>query len=370
MASIRKLADGRWQAQLRPIPGGKQITRTTSRKADAQRWLDEQQALLVTGHFVAPSSSRIMFSAFFEQWSARQIWVVSTGQAMRRTARMSPFWDMQLGLIRRSHVEAWVKSMQTAKTHAGQDSGLAPSTIKHYFSQVRTIFRAAVTDRRITSDPTAGVKLPRARRAQTSMVLPTIGQIRALLDVSGAELRLFISLCAFAGLRRGEALALKATDVDFGSGTLSVLRQVQHLADGTIEIRPPKYGSERIVGLPAELLRMLSTQVAAYPARGREPWVFPGRDGQPIQEYIMSNRWRKARRHAEAGGVRVHDLRHFFASGLIAAGCDVVAVQRALGHANATITLNTYTHLWPKAEDRARVAASAMLAEVLQLSDE
>ena len=64
---------------------------------------------------------------------------------------------------------------------------------------------------------------------------------------------------------------------------------------------------------------------------------------------------------------RLHDLRHFYASGLIADGCDVVTVQRALGHAKATTTLNTYAHLWPTAEDRTRRAAGNLLAEVLPI---
>ncbi len=58
----------------------------------------------------------------------------------------------------------------------------------------------------------------------------------------------------------------------------------------------------------------------------------------------------------------LHDLRHFYASALIAAGCDVVAVQRALGHAKATTTLSTYRHLWPTAEDRTRAAAADLMA--------
>ena len=58
-------------------------------------------------------------------------------------------------------------------------------------------------------------------------------------------------------------------------------------------------------------------------------------------------------------------MRHFYASGLIAAGCDVVTVQRALGHQSATVTLGTYSHLWPKAEDRTRTAAEAMFTEAL-----
>jgi integrase len=58
----------------------------------------------------------------------------------------------------------------------------------------------------------------------------------------------------------------------------------------------------------------------------------------------------------------LHDLRHFYASGLIADGCDVVTVQHALGHSTPTVTLNTYSHLWPKAEDRTRAAATGLMS--------
>jgi Phage integrase family len=61
----------------------------------------------------------------------------------------------------------------------------------------------------------------------------------------------------------------------------------------------------------------------------------------------------------------LHDLRHFYASGLINAGCDVVTVQRAMGHKSATVTLNTYAHRWPKAEDRTRNAAAALFADAV-----
>ncbi|WP_416403468.1 tyrosine-type recombinase/integrase [Arthrobacter sp. LFS091] len=66
--------------------------------------------------------------------------------------------------------------------------------------------------------------------------------------------------------------------------------------------------------------------------------------------------------------MKLHDLRHFYASGLIAAGCDVVTVQRALGHAKATTTLDTYSHLWPTAEDKTRAAAAGLLEEALTIS--
>jgi len=75
--------------------------------------------------------------------------------------------------------------------------------------------------------------------------------------------------------------------------------------------------------------------------------------------------WRKTLRDAGLAGIKLHDLRHFYASGLIAAGCDVVTVQRSLGHAKATTTLNTYGHLWPTAEDRTRKAAASIMSASL-----
>jgi integrase len=67
--------------------------------------------------------------------------------------------------------------------------------------------------------------------------------------------------------------------------------------------------------------------------------------------------------------MHLHHLRNFYASGLIAAGCDAVTVQRALGHSSATVTLNTYSHLWPSAEDKTRTAAASMVAEVMDAAD-
>ena len=75
---------------------------------------------------------------------------------------------------------------------------------------------------------------------------------------------------------------------------------------------------------------------------------------------MLARSWRIVRNQVGIGN-RLHDLRHFYASGLIRAGCDVVTVQRALGHSSAAITLTTYSHLWPDANDRTRRAAGELL---------
>ncbi|WP_425286430.1 tyrosine-type recombinase/integrase [Actinopolyspora xinjiangensis] len=80
--------------------------------------------------------------------------------------------------------------------------------------------------------------------------------------------------------------------------------------------------------------------------------------------------WRAVREAAGCEDVRRHDLRHFYASRLIASGCDVVTVQRALGHSTPSITLHTYSHSWPSAEGRTREAAARTGAEVWGDADE
>jgi integrase len=363
MASVRKLPDGRWQAQYRPVPGGKQFTRTTRRKVDAQRWLDEQTTAIVSGNYVDPNAGRVTFGAYFERWAARQVWAPGTARAMSLAARSVTFWDVPLRLLARSHVETWVKHMQTVGHGLRKGSvGLAPSTVRTRFNNVRAVLRGAVRDRIIAADPSDGVRLPRTRRAEAAMTLPTTAQVRALVDTAGEDFRAFVALCAFAGLRLGEAAALQVGDFDLSGRTLAVRRQVQRAGGNQVDIRPPKYGSERTVYLADGLAEIVRARLARVPGQGASQWLFQGQHGNPPHQNTVGYWWRKTRTAAGFPTLKMHDLRHFYASGLIASGCDVVTVQRALGHGSASITLNTYAHLWPRAEDRTRDAVAQMLA--------
>jgi len=240
-------------------------------------------------------------------------------------------------LLRRSHVEHWVKSMVSR--------GLAPGTVHTRTNNVRAVLRGAVADRVIPRDPSEGIVLPRRRRAAAAMTLPTPAQVGAILEAAEGPFRAFVALCGFAGLRLGEAAAVRVGDVDFLRRTLTVARQVQRAPGGAIELRAPKYGSERQVYLAPSLVDLLARHVAAHYPEGT--WLLTGDAGQPPHQNTVGHRWRTTLAAAGLSGVKLHDLRHFYASGLIASGCDVVTVQRALGHASATTTLNTYSHLWP-----------------------
>lgn len=112
-------------------------------------------------------------------------------------------------------------------------------------------------------------------------------------------------------------------------------------------------------------MAILTEHIAIHlPEANSDAWLFTVGES-PMYDNDITWRWRATRTAAKLPHVRLHDLRHFYASGLIAAGCDVVTVQRALGHSTATTTLNTYSHLWPTAEDRTRAAASGLMKQAL-----
>ena len=354
--NIAKRANGKWRARYRD-ESGREHSRHFDRKVDAQRWLDRVASAVVTGTYADPQAGRITFAAFFGEWSARQVWAPGTVLAMSLAARSVPFAEKPMKQVRRSDVETWIKQMNA--------SGLAPGTIKTRYVNVRSVFRAAVKDRVIGTDPTDGVRLPRGRRADVAMSIPTPEDVGQLMAVADEGFRPFIALCAFAGLRLGEAAGVQLGDIDFLRRSLKVSRQVQRVNGGAIDVRAPKYGSERVVYLADSLVAILSEHVAAHGTTGKERWLFAGEGDHPPHQNTVGYWWRKTLREAGLSGTKLHDLRHFYASGLIAAGCDVVTVQRSLGHSKATTTLNTYAHLWPAAEDRTRKAAESIMSASL-----
>ncbi len=102
-----------------------------------------------------------------------------------------------------------------------------------------------------------------------------------------------------------------------------------------------------------------------FPADGPESWIFTAPQGGPVvYTHFMDGSWRPA--CAKAGipkGTGPHALRHHYASLLIKHGESVKTVSERLGHTNAAMTLNIYTHLWPDSEERTRAAVDKAYAD-------
>lgn len=211
--------------------------------------------------------------------------------------RSSGLGGYQIGQVSHSHIEAWIKRMA--------DQPLAAGTIKTRYNNMHGVFRAAVQDRLIGRDPTEAVRLPRQRRADASMSIPTVSDVGDLLAAADDSFRAFVALCAFAGLRRGEAAAIQVADVDFLRRRLTVARQVQRAGDRQVEIKAPKYGSERVIHLPDELTTLLGQHVEAHNfGRAADRWMFQGEPGDPPHQNTVGYWWRKTQTAAGVSGIR------------------------------------------------------------------
>jgi integrase len=352
----RAIAIERYRARYRDETG-QEHARHFAKKAHAQRWLDEVTASVVRGDYVDPKAGKISFRQWFIKWSEVQGWKAGTTETADMTLASATFADIPMDRITQLHIEAWMKAM--TKPGPKRKQGLAASTRRTRYSYVRMAFLAAVKARVIRQDPTAGITPPRVPKAETKMNVPTSEQVGRALSAAG-EFRAFIAVCAFAGLRLGEAAGLQLGDVDFLRRTLSVRRQIQGQVNARAVEVDPKYESARTVYLPDALMKELAAHVGRLPPMGAEGWLFT--NGPYVwNRNSAGNQWRRLRETVGMEEFTLHDLRHYYASGLIAAGCDVVTVQHALGHSAPTITLNIYSHLWPKAEDRTRKAAEELM---------
>lgn len=138
--------------------------------------------------------------------------------------------------------------------------------------------------------------------------------------------------------------------MDLPYATVSVEQQIQQTAKHGVYVGPPKTArSHRTVPLPRVAVDAMKAHLRDFPADGPESWVFTAPQGGPVvYTHFMDGAWRPA--CAKAGiakGTGPHSLRHHYASLLIKHGESVKTVSERLGHTNAAMTLNIYTHLWP-----------------------
>ena len=355
----------RYRARYRD-EASKEHARHFVKKAQAQRWLDEVTASVVRGDYVDPAAGKVTFRQWFTRWSEVQDWVDGTAETAAMTLASVSFADVPMSRVTELHVQAWLKVM--TRPGPKRTKGLAASTRRTRYNYIRMAFLAAVKARVIRQDPTARITPPRVAKSEGKMKIPTPEQVAAALHEAPDHFHAFVAVCAFAGLRLGEAAGLQVGDVDFLRRTMSIERQIQGQVNSKMVEVSPKYESARTVYLPDDLVRVLAAHVEKHPPMGEEGWLF-SLNGYVYNRNSAGNQWRSLRAKVGMEAFTLHDLRHYFASGLIADCCDVVTVQHALGHSSASITLNVYSHLWPKAEDRTRAAVANLMATTANPAD-
>jgi integrase len=356
--SVTKLVNERWKVRWRG-PDGRERTKTFDTKRDAAAWEAEQRRQVRADEWIDPTGLRVTVAEYRRDWERVQAWRPSSRSRMTSVLDVHvipTFGDRPLGSIKPSEVRAWIAAMSSA--------GLMPATVEANFHVLRQMMRAAVLDGMLRRNPCDGARLP---RKEHRLIVPLeLAQVESLANAIRPDLTAAVWLTAGCGLRQGETLGVTVDRVLWLRRELVIDRQLLTPPAGAPAFAPTKTpASNRIVPVPDEVLTILGQHLEAFPP-GPDGLVFH-REGVAWRRSRLNDEWRRARRLSGVDA-RFHDLRHYCASALIAAGVSVKGVQEVLGHATAVETLEVYAHLWPTDRARAREAMSAALRNFADLA--
>jgi integrase len=195
-------------------------------------------------------------------------------------------------------------------------------------------------------NPTAGLELPRGEKARDRIAAPT--EARALLAALPESDRATWGAAMYAGLRRGELMALRANRIDLDANVVRVERGWDAKA-GEVAT---KNGKPRTVPVAAPLRELLLRHLMRTGRRDTD-LVFGATATEPFAARQLTTRADAAWTEAKLRRITLHECRHTFASYLIAAGVNAKAVSVYMGHASVAFTLDRCGHLFPGAESEA-----------------
>jgi integrase len=373
----------RWQVRWRD-EAGRQRKKAFARKAAAEQFDATIKTQLAEGSYVDPAAGQVTFRSFAEDWRKNRMHDPSTAGQVEANFRnhvysadgrggRTPMGGVSIGELpmktlgkRPSLLQAWIAGLPLN----------SPNTRRLIISYVGQVFKAAVADRIIASDPMKSSVIQKPRAVRTPAVPWTAAQIAAVADKLGPRLAAVPYLGAACGLRQGELFGIALDDLNFLRRTLHVEVQIKELRGGGHVYAPLKnHRSCRSRDVPLEepVLSIIAEHIRLYsPVEVTLPWVKPG--GKPVTRQLIftekrvhltrgrfNYQWRKAWR---AAGVPdrgrwngCHVLRHTAASAWLSAGLNPAKVAAYLGD-TPQVLLSTYAHFLPVDDDRARTIMS------------
>ena len=369
---LRERSPGVWEVRAEagrdPVSGKRrQISRTVrGTKREAQRKLNALLAELDQGTHVG---SEATFADVAERWldisggdlspttlrRYRQLLdlhiLPALGDRPAHKIRTSDLDDLYLGLIRQK--------------------GLAPATVRQVHSVVRRALGQAVRWGWVASNPAANTTPPRVPKP--TIQPPDVERVVELLELASREypeFGTFLHLAVTTGARRGELCALKWQRIHWDAHTLTISRSIAEVKGGLVE-KATKTHSVRRIALEEESISVLAEHRERAGRRAAdarctlsgESYVFTSdpSGSVPWTPSHASKTFQRIRAQVGLNATRLHDLRHFTATSLLAAGVPIRTVSGRLGHANAATTLGVYAHFLETSDQ----AAAAVMGQAL-----
>lgn len=348
---------------------GKRLYRCKSfrTQGEAKKWQTKQEnEKLETGTFIEPSQQRLaeyLTGYLAGRMNLRPRTLAGYRQLLTRYVLRSELAGLPLARLTTALLEQHYVRLG--------DQGLSPRTRRLVHSILSSALKKAVRDGLIRSNPAAGAELPKQQRQEMQALGGVqVQRLLAASDVTGNRWHALWSLLVNTGLRPSEALALRWSDVS--EGRVYVRGSLVREGGGWTVTAPKTERSRRSVGLPPATVmalrdhrrEQLKERLAAGPAYRSEDFVFAGQTGQPLDLRNIAARHFKPLLAAfyPLPDLRVYDLRHTFATNMLAEGVSPLTVAKMMGHASAVMVLTVYGHVLEGQEEEATAKVGARFA--------
>ena len=249
---------------------------------------------------------------------------------------------VKLAKLRPDHIRRLYRSML--------DAGKATRTVQYAHALLKRALAQAVMDGLIPRNAAEAVRPPKLKRDEIQPL--NADQVRALLDAADERSRALYTVAVRTGMRPGEILALRWSDVDLEAGTVQINRA---LSEG--EFSTPKTPRSRrrislspatVAALKAHRKRQLEERIAKAGLWEDHGLVFPSSVGTPKSQRNLNREFKNAAKRAGLPDhFKLYDLRHTCATLLLSRNVHPKYVQELLGHASIALTLDTYSHVIP-----------------------
>jgi integrase len=365
---------GTWRAKvfLGQDANGRQryLTRTvhgSRREADGQL----RQLILEAG--LAHETSHATMDDLAAKWLelASETLSPSTLREYRRLLMkiiLPQFGSVKVRAIRPSDLDTFYASLRRRGVNGRP---LSAQSVHHVHALIRRLLNQALKWGWILTNPATNASPPRVNRVELEVPdVKTVTQIINFAEVRNPDIACFLRLAAVTGARRGELCAIRWRDFD-KSGVLSIKHSIVDGRNNELIEKGTKTHASRKVAIDVLTMKVVDSQRLRCEARtkvcgrkfSRGSFVFASSlDGSvPWRPHRVTLAFKRLCDELGIIGVRLHDLRHFTATQMLASGVPVKTVAGRLGHANAATTLNVYAH----AMESADIEAAHLLGSIL-----
>ena len=360
--NIRKRKDGRWEGRYtagRDPVTGKQIFKNVLGKTQAEVKEKLQKALAQAKKIDFAKTGKYTVTMWMNEWfenvakikvrpSSHQTYQGYIDHHIAPNIGNIPLKKLTTMDLQKLYRKLLNKGRVDRVEAKQQPKGLSAKTVRNINQVISSAMDFAVAQKIVPENPCKAVALPKVEHKEMQTI--PAEQLQAFLQeakATGVYEMYYIELAT--GLRRGELLGLKWTDIDWNNGIIKVRRQVARV-DGQIVEAPLKTkNSYRAVTISQQAIEVLKQQKE----KTNDEYVFPSPNGGPISPDSVNNMLKRVLARAGIPKVRFHDLSHTFATIALQNGVDIKTVSGMLGHFSAGFTLDTYAHVTTAAQKEA-----------------